>query len=872
MAAGAAEARAGPRMAALPLLAVLGLVALGACVLVAVTALTDRRTQLLEETARTGAERQAGRIALALRDIETSVEHLDPSACAAQQPGVGPEVSDSVPNVPTPTGATLRCLPAGTTRLDGLPVDFADRAVEVALGQSRDLGGAVLSAPAPDVPPVVAAPIYLVDGQLSLVPSERTVQVRREELVGHAVAVVDVAALVDGDGDWVVSDAGTVLGETGRADGEGEVAADVDALGRRWTVVTPVPTIGWWRPAVIAVVGLGVTGGVLLGLADRRRRRAADAGRVAMRQAERRAASIRTLTGVVQSSPDLDEILPALAVQVTDELGLHGLSLAVAAPNGSERAVFTHGTRPDPAVRPIGHLAAPVPAGGTVAFDLHRAERSIAVLRAVAGRELDHDALELLAVAGEMITSTIVAGRSIEQQQEAVARLEALDELKTTFLGVASHELRTPATAISGLATLLASRWDALTEEDRRSFATRIATNADALNELVQDLLDFARLERGDLQLALTEVDLSGTVERVLSRLDSVWGSHSVIRVVESDVAVIGEVNAIERIVTNLVSNAVKFSPRDSGRARDGRAAGRSGPAPGRRLRSGCAGRGAGEDLRAVLPGRRRRGGAHPRRRDRPVGRPGLRRPDGWFGARGGEPHRRGQVRGRASKRSTGRGSRSEMLRRRERLLPAAAFLALLAIGVLVLVLLTSAANNGRRALEEAVQSEVEATARSQNAGAVSQLATFASLLGSLTAEFDFEVGSEADLAALADLIRLVERAEEFRTGFFLTDADGIITQGFRVRPDAIGERLERPDADLVLEGMRDPGGPFARGGPLPLGPGVTSDLPNTAALIPLRDPATGSSGAPSCSSPRCRWTASSTSRSPSSGGERPGS
>jgi signal transduction histidine kinase len=199
-----------------------------------------------------------------------------------------------------------------------------------------------------------------------------------------------------------------------------------------------------------------------------------------------------------------------------------------------------------------------------VALDLHRADRSIAVLRAAAGRELDAEALELLEVAGEMITSTIVAGRSIEQQQEAVHRLESLDELKTTFLGVASHELRTPATAISGLATLLASRWDALSEDDRRAFASRIATNADALNALVQDLLDFARLERGDLELALAPVELSDTVDRVLTRLDGVWGSHGVVRAIQPGLVVLGDVNAIERIVTNLISNAVKFSPTDA--------------------------------------------------------------------------------------------------------------------------------------------------------------------------------------------------------------------------------------------------------------------------------------------------------------------
>lgn len=548
------------------MLTVLGLVAIGACVLVAMTTLVDRRTQILEAGARTAAERQAGRIALSLRDIGASVEHLDPAVCDPRRgsDGPGPDFAAITVTERAPTGADLVCLPAGADSHEGVPVDLADPSVAVALAQSRDIGTAVLSAPPSTGPPVVAAPVYRVAGELSLVPSDRSVQVRRDELAGHAVAVVDVAALLESDGDWSVSDAGTVLARTGGTDRRDQVSADVGALGRRWTVSTPVPGSGWWRPVLGAVAGLGIVAAVLLGLADRQRRQVADAGMASIRQAEQRAAAIRTLTGIVQTSPDLDEILPALAVQLSDELDLEGLSLAIATTDGRERAIFTHGDSPDPTVRPFASRSDVVPPGRTFALGLHRAERSIAVLRVVAGRGLDHDALELLHVAGELITSTIVSGRSIEQQQEAVARLEALDELKTAFLGVASHELRTPVTAISGLATLLASRWDALTEDDRRAFASRIATNADALNALVQDLLDFARLERGDLQLVLAEVDLTETVERVLSRLEGVWGAHAVVRSIASDIEVLGDVNAIERIVTNLVSNAVKFSPPDA--------------------------------------------------------------------------------------------------------------------------------------------------------------------------------------------------------------------------------------------------------------------------------------------------------------------
>ena len=180
------------------------------------------------------------------------------------------------------------------------------------------------------------------------------------------------------------------------------------------------------------------------------------------------------------------------------------------------------------------------------------------------------------------------------------------------------------------------------------------------------------------------------------------------------------------------------------------------------------------------------------------------------------------------------------MLRRRERLLPAAAFLALAAVGMLVLVLLTSAVDNGREALEESVQAEVEANARSQNAGVLSQQAAFASLLSDPSSgfEFDFEEGSESDLAGLDDLVRLVERLPDFRTGFFLTDARGVVTQGYRVQPDALGEPLTRPGADDLLEYLQEPDRTRG-GGSLPIGPGITSDLPNTAFMFAIRDSAT---------------------------------
>jgi signal transduction histidine kinase len=162
------------------------------------------------------------------------------------------------------------------------------------------------------------------------------------------------------------------------------------------------------------------------------------------------------------------------------------------------------------------------------------------------------------------------------------------------------------------------------------------------------------------------------------------------------------------------------------------------------------------------------------------------------------------------------------MLRRRERLLPVAAFLALVGVGGLVLVLLTTAVDNGRDALEESVLAEVEAYARSQNTRVRIQVTQIDGLLQTI------------------DFARLEEIAEvaDIETGFFFTDADGVVTEGFRVPDAQRGAPMERAGFGEALDALQDPPtDPEADFLWLPLTPvGITSDLPSTALVLPIRE------------------------------------
>jgi signal transduction histidine kinase len=131
------------------------------------------------------------------------------------------------------------------------------------------------------------------------------------------------------------------------------------------------------------------------------------------------------------------------------------------------------------------------------------------------------------------------------------------------FLGILSHELRTPITTIYAGSKVLA-RAEPLEEHTWRELATDVSAEAEHLYRLVEDLLVLARLERGGLQLANEPVLL----QRVLAgaiRLEKASWPH--VRIALSGPvdlpAVAGDATYVEQVARNLLSNAAKYSPPD---------------------------------------------------------------------------------------------------------------------------------------------------------------------------------------------------------------------------------------------------------------------------------------------------------------------
>lgn len=148
---------------------------------------------------------------------------------------------------------------------------------------------------------------------------------------------------------------------------------------------------------------------------------------------------------------------------------------------------------------------------------------------------------------------TVFVHRNITKEAE-------IDQMKSEFVSTVSHELRTPLASIYGYTELMLNR--TLKPEKQKKYLTTIYQETTRLTSLINDFLDVQRMEAGKQSYDKKYVDLLKIVEKVVGIQQINTSQHQFNVVVDSDYTmVLGDQDKLEQIATNLISNAIKYSP-----------------------------------------------------------------------------------------------------------------------------------------------------------------------------------------------------------------------------------------------------------------------------------------------------------------------
>lgn len=155
-----------------------------------------------------------------------------------------------------------------------------------------------------------------------------------------------------------------------------------------------------------------------------------------------------------------------------------------------------------------------------------------------------------------------------DQLEKANQELRRIDSMKSEFVSIASHELRTPLAAIKNAVQLVLKETTGKINENQAKFLSMAERNINRLTNILNDLLNLSRIESGRIELKFENIGLKGIIELTASSLRPHADGKSIkidLEISEQLPPVYGDPEKIEQILTNLIGNAVKFTP-DGGR------------------------------------------------------------------------------------------------------------------------------------------------------------------------------------------------------------------------------------------------------------------------------------------------------------------